>query len=185
MLGYAWYVGYVKVCFTHLTLRLAMPMKERNRTLDSASTLSLPCSVMVMVDGAIATDTNTHFSGGTRAYAFSMAPFRMSTPAGANTTKCYYGNWATSCAWQFGPVFEFAQVAFYSITKKSNVHVEYVQFNKMSKGPHRASASASMSRQLCDDASDNVLIENNGVAPVWGCSPILEWLYCFQWEHYR
>ena len=39
-----------------------------------------PFSVIVMVDGAIATDTNTHFSGGTRAYAFSIAPFSISTP---------------------------------------------------------------------------------------------------------
>ena len=24
--------------------------------------------------------------------------------------------------------------------------------------------------QICDDASDTVLIENNGVAPDWGCN---------------
>ena len=36
---------------------------------------------------------------------------------------------------------------------------------------HRASAS--MLRQLYDDASDTVLIENNGVAPNWGCNPFL------------
>ena len=39
-----------------------------------------PCSVIVIVDGAIATETKTHFSGGTRAYAFSIAPFNISTP---------------------------------------------------------------------------------------------------------
>ena len=32
-------------------------------------------------------------------------------------------------------------------------------------------ASASTLRQLCDDARDFVLIENNGVTPEWGCSP--------------
>ena len=31
-------------------------------------------------------------------------------------------------------------------------------------------ASASMLRQRCDDACDSVLIENNGVAPEWGCN---------------
>ena len=36
---------------------------------------------------------------------------------------------------------------------------------------HRASAS--MLRQLSDDASDTVLIENDGVAPDWGCNPFL------------
>ena len=34
-------------------------------------------------------------------------------------------------------------------------------------------ASVSMLRQLCDDTSDTVLIENNGVAPEWGCKPYL------------
>ena len=29
---------------------------------------------------------------------------------------------------------------------------------------------ASMLLQLCDDACDSVLIENNGVAPEWGCN---------------
>ena len=32
-------------------------------------------------------------------------------------------------------------------------------------------ASASMPQQLCDDASNSVLIENNVVAPDWGCNP--------------
>ena len=32
-------------------------------------------------------------------------------------------------------------------------------------------ASASMLRQLCDDACDSVRIENNGVAPEWGSNP--------------
>ena len=32
-------------------------------------------------------------------------------------------------------------------------------------------ASASTLRQLCDDTSDTVWIENNGVALEWGCSP--------------
>ena len=31
--------------------------------------------------------------------------------------------------------------------------------------------SASMLRQLCDDACDTALIENNGVAPEWTCNP--------------
>ena len=31
-------------------------------------------------------------------------------------------------------------------------------------------ASASMLRQLSDDTCDSVLIENNGVAPEWGCN---------------
>ena len=36
-----------------------------------------------------------------------------------------------------------------------------------SKGPlHQASAS--MLRQLCDDACNSILVENNGVAPEWG-----------------
>ena len=29
--------------------------------------------------------------------------------------------------------------------------------------------SASMLQQLCDDVSDSVLVENNGVTPEWGC----------------
>ena len=33
-------------------------------------------------------------------------------------------------------------------------------------------ASASMLRQLCDDASDTVLIENNGAAWEWVATPI-------------
>ena len=36
-------------------------------------------------------------------------------------------------------------------------------------------ASASTWRQLSNDASDSVLIENNGVAPEWGCNPF--WSY--------
>ena len=32
-------------------------------------------------------------------------------------------------------------------------------------------ASASMLQQLCDDTSDTVVIENNGVAPEWDCNP--------------
>ena len=31
-------------------------------------------------------------------------------------------------------------------------------------------ASASTLQQLCDDACDSVLIENNGVTPEWGCN---------------
>ena len=46
-------------------------------------------------------------------------------------------------------------------------------------------ASASTLRQLCDDVSDFVLIENNRVPPHWGCNPIPEWFYCFQWEQNR
>ena len=38
---------------------------------------------------------------------------------------------------------------------------------------------------LCDDASDTVLIENNGVTPKIGCNLILEQLQCFQSEQYR
>ena len=30
--------------------------------------------------------------------------------------------------------------------------------------------------RVCDDASETVLIENNRVAPEWGCNPFLEWL---------
>ena len=36
---------------------------------------------------------------------------------------------------------------------------------------HLHQASASTLRQLWDDASDIVLIENKGVAPDWGCKP--------------
>ena len=32
-------------------------------------------------------------------------------------------------------------------------------------------ASASTLRQLCDDASDTALVENNGVTPDLGCNP--------------
>ena len=32
-------------------------------------------------------------------------------------------------------------------------------------------ASASMLRQLCDDACDSVLIEINGITPEWVCNP--------------
>ena len=35
---------------------------------------------------------------------------------------------------------------------------------------HLHQASASMLRQLRDDACDSVLIENNGVTPDWGCN---------------
>ena len=38
-------------------------------------------------------------------------------------------------------------------------------------------ASASTLRQLCDDASNSVLIENNGVTSEWGCNPTLERLH--------
>ena len=34
-------------------------------------------------------------------------------------------------------------------------------------------ASTSTLRQLCDDASDTVLIENNGVTSDWGCNYIV------------
>ena len=36
---------------------------------------------------------------------------------------------------------------------------------------HLLQASASMLRQLCDDTA---VIEINGVAPVWGCRPIVK-----------
>ena len=36
---------------------------------------------------------------------------------------------------------------------------------------HLHQASASTLGQLSNDASDSVLIENNGVAPEWGCNP--------------
>ena len=49
---------------------------------------------------------------------------------------------------------------------------------------HQASASASVLWKLCDDASNTVLIENNGVAPEWGCSQFLSDSHCFQWEQY-
>ena len=32
-------------------------------------------------------------------------------------------------------------------------------------------ASESTLQQLCDDTSNTVLIENNGVTPEWGCNP--------------
>ena len=32
-------------------------------------------------------------------------------------------------------------------------------------------------RQLCDDASNGVLVEINGVASEWGCNPTLERLH--------
>ena len=37
--------------------------------------------------------------------------------------------------------------------------------------PRLYQASLSTLRQLCDDVSDTVLIENNRVAPEWGCNP--------------
>ena len=37
-------------------------------------------------------------------------------------------------------------------------------------------ASVSTLRQLCDDATDNAVIENNGVTPDWGCNP---WMFNF------
>ena len=36
---------------------------------------------------------------------------------------------------------------------------------------HLHQASASTLRQLCNEACDSVLIENNRVAPEWGCNP--------------
>lgn len=39
-----------------------------------------PRSVMVRVEGAIATSTNIHFSGGIRLYTDSIALFSMSVP---------------------------------------------------------------------------------------------------------
>ena len=36
--------------------------------------------------------------------------------------------------------------------------------------------SLGMLRQLCDNTSDTVLIENNGVPPKWGCNSNLEQL---------
>ena len=41
-------------------------------------------------------------------------------------------------------------------------------------------ASASIPRQLSDDTSNTVLIENSGVAPKWGLQPIFKELHCFQ-----
>ena len=37
---------------------------------------------------------------------------------------------------------------------------------------HLQQASASMLPQLCNDACDSVLIENNVVPPEWGCDPL-------------
>ena len=37
---------------------------------------------------------------------------------------------------------------------------------------HRALASTLL--PLCDDASDTILIENNGVAPQWDCNPFFQ-----------
>ena len=45
---------------------------------------------------------------------------------------------------------------------------------------HLHQASASTLRQLCDDACDSVLIENNGVKN--GVATIFKWLHWFQWE---
>ena len=36
---------------------------------------------------------------------------------------------------------------------------------------HLHQASVSTPGQLCDDTSDSLLIENNGVAQEWGCNP--------------
>ena len=41
-------------------------------------------------------------------------------------------------------------------------------------------ASASTLRQLCNDASNSVLTENNGITQKMGCNPNLEWFYCFE-----
>ena len=52
-----------------------------------------------------------------------------------------------------------------------------VKTNANIKWPFRArlhQASESRLRQHCDDASDTVFIENNRVAPEWGCNPFLE-----------
>ena len=43
---------------------------------------------------------------------------------------------------------------------------------------HQASVSTLL--QISDDASNTVLIENNGVTPDWGCNPFFEQLYCYQ-----
>ena len=48
---------------------------------------------------------------------------------------------------------------------------------------HQASSSAL--QELCDDAGDTVLNENDGVTPEWSCNPHLEGLQCFQWEQYH
>ena len=45
--------------------------------------------------------------------------------------------------------------------------------NVFNLGAHFHQASASTLQQLCDDASNTVLIENNGVAPDWSCYPFL------------
>ena len=37
--------------------------------------------------------------------------------------------------------------------------------------PHLHQVSASTLQQLCDGASNTVLIENNVVVPEWGCNP--------------
>ena len=58
------------------------------------------------------------------------------------------------------------------IRQNSQLH-----FRHETKGSFRAhlhQASASTLRQLCDEASDSVLIENNGVVLEWGLQPIFE-----------
>lgn len=42
--------------------------------------LFTPCSVMVRVEGAMATSTNIHFSAGIRLYKLSIALFSISVP---------------------------------------------------------------------------------------------------------
>ena len=49
--------------------------------------------------------------------------------------------------------------------------------------PRLHQASASMLRQLWDDASDSTPIENNGVIPKW-VATLLWSNFGFKWEHY-
>ena len=41
-----------------------------------------------------------------------------------------------------------------------------------------------MLQELCNDASDTALIDNNSRLKI-GYNPILEQLHCFQWEQYH
>ena len=55
--------------------------------------------------------------------------------------------------------------------------------SSLDKGPFRPSVNSTVP-QLCDEASDVVVIENNEVAQKWIATPFWSDSCCFQWEQY-
>ena len=64
----------------------------------------------------------------------------------------------------------------FNSVRTKNLYTEYIHKFFVSFPPerhvkaHLHQASASKLRQLFNDTCDSVLIENNGVAPEWGCN---------------